>query len=163
MTYRYVMYYDSSGEGSSPNGSVEQESLAYSTDGIYWVRYGDAPVLLPSGNSSDWDGMYSFRSGVTRIGTTYHMWFAGANGDNSIGTYYAHGIGHAYSTDGLNWTKDPDNPVFHVTDGVGWRDVRSYTPCVVYDADRFSGHGEPCNLKMWFTGRTGSNYTIGYL
>jgi hypothetical protein len=161
MTYRYIMYYDSSGEGSSPNGSVEQESLAYSTDGIYWIRYGDEPVLLPSGNAADWDGMYSFRTTIIRLGTTFHMWYAGANGDNSIGTYYAHGIGHATSTDGLNWAKDPDNPVFHVTDGVGWRDVRTYTPCVIYDANEFSGHGESCHFKMWFTGRTGSNYTIG--
>ena len=165
MTYSYVMYYDSSGEGSSPNGSIEQESLAYSVDGIYWIRYGNEPVLLPSGNSADWDGMYTYRASVDRINGTYHMWYAGASGDNSIGTYYAHGIGHATSNDGLTWIKDPDNPAFHVTDGVGWRDVRSYTPCVIYDSNRFSGHGDICPYKIWFTGRTNSpstNYTIGY-
>jgi hypothetical protein len=161
ITYRYIMYYDCSGEGASPNGSIEQEALAYSVDGIYWIRYGDQPVLLPSGNAADWDGMYSYRSTIIRIAGLYHMWYSGANGDNSIGTYYAHGIGHAVSNDGLNWTKDPDNPVFHVTDGVTWRDVRTYTPCVIYDAEGFSGHGRSCNYKMWFTGRTGSNYTIG--
>lgn len=162
MTYRYVMYYDSSTEGFSPNGSVEQTSLAYSTDGIYWVRYGDEPVVLPSGDPADWDGLYAFHSCVLRIDGTYHLWYAGANGDNSIGTYYAHGIGHAVSDDGLNWTKDGDNPAVHVGDGVAWRDVRSYTPSVIYDGDRFSGHGESCLTKIWFTGRTGSNYTIGY-
>ncbi len=162
MTYRYVMYYDSSGEGASPNGSVEQESLAYSTDGIYWIRCGNEPVLLPSGNQNQWDGWYSYRSSVVTTPTGYHMWYSGANGDDSIGTYYAHGIGYASSTDGLNWTKDPDNPVFHVTDGVGWRNVRTYTPSVLFDANQFSGHGAAVNWKMWFTGRTGSNYTIGY-
>ena len=162
MTYRYVMYYDCSGEGSSPNGSYEQESLAYSIDGIYWIRFGDEPVLLPSGDPTHWDGMYSYRACVIATASGFHMWYAGANADNSIGTYYAHGIGHASSTDGLNWTKDPDNPVFHVTDGVGWRDVRTYTPWVLFDANQFSGHGAAVNWKMWFTGRTGSNYTIGY-
>jgi len=157
MTYRYVMYYDSSGEGASPNGSLEQTSLAYSTDGIYWIRYGDAPVLIPSGDANDWDGMYSYRASVLEINGTYHMWYAGANGDNSIGTYYAHGIGHAVSNDGLNWSLDVDNPAMHVSDGVAWRDVRTYTPVVVHPV---GGADDTC-LQMWFTGRTGSNYTIG--
>jgi hypothetical protein len=162
MTYRYVMYYDSSGEGASPNGSIEQESLVYSIDGIYWIRYGNEPVLLPSGNQSHWDGWYSYRGCVVATASGYHMWYSGANGDNSIGTYYAHCIGHASSSDGLNWIKDPDNPIFHVTDGVGWRNVRSYAPWVLFDANQFSGHGAPVNWKMYFTGLTGSNYTIGY-
>lgn len=162
MSYRYVMYYDSSSEGSIPADGYEQTSVAYSTDGVYWIRYGDQPVVLPSGTVSDWDGFYTYRASVQVINGSYHMWYAGANGDNSIGTYYAHGIGHATSPDGLNWTKDTDNPALHVTDGVAWRDVRSYAPSVVYNGNRFNGHGEACLYKMWFTGRTGSNYTIGY-
>lgn len=162
MTYRYVMYYDSSSEGTSTIGTNEDTSLAYSTDGLYWIRYGDAPVLIRSGNAADWDGEYSYRSDVHLINGTYHLWYSGANGDNTIGTYYAHGIGHASSTNGLNWTVDSDNPAFHCTDGVAWRDVRSYTPSVLYDSANFSGHGDSCPIKIWFTGRTGSNYTIGY-
>jgi PKD repeat protein len=163
MTYRYIMYYDSSSEGTSPEGSAEQTSLAYSTNGIYWIRYGDAAVLIPSGNGADWDGEYSYRVSVMRIGSQYHMWYSGANGDNSIGTYYAHGIGHATSSDGLNWIKDADNPALHVMDGLAWRNVRSYTPIVIYDAAGFSSHGDAYQYKMWYTGRdAGGNYTIGY-
>jgi hypothetical protein len=165
MSYHYVMYYDSSGEGNSPNGSVEQTSLAYSVDGIYWIRYGDEPVVIPSGDETDWDGKYSFRASVLKVDDTYHMWFAGADGNPlSMGTYYAQGIGYASSADGLNWTKDPDNPVMHVSDGLDWRNVRTYTPMVLYDPDLFSGHGDSYIFKMWFNGRENdpTNYTVGY-
>lgn len=158
MSYRYVLYYDNSPEGALPGSGYEQTSLAYSTDGLYWIRHGDEPVLIPSGNTGDWDGMYSYRASVLEICGTYHMWYSGANGDNSIGTYYAHGIGHAVSSDGLSWSLDGDNPALHVSDGVAWRNVRTYTPAVVH---RTGGAGDPC-LEMWFTGRTGSNYTIGF-
>lgn len=163
MTYRYIMYYDSSSEGTSPEGSQEQTSLAYSTDGIYWIRYGDEPVIIPSGNTAEWDGWYVYRSHVIRVGCNYHLWYSGANGDSSIGTSYAHGIGHAVSSDGLNWTIDTDNPVMRVTDGLSWRSVRSYTPSVVYDSARFSGHGDSYPYKMWYTGRNSAgNTAIGY-
>ena len=162
MTYSYVMYYLAAGEGGTPNGSREQEALAYSVDGIYWIRYGDEPVLMTSGDITDWDGRYTYGSTVVRIGGVYHMWYIGADGDSSKGTFYAHGIGHASSPDGLNWTRDPDNPVFHCTDGVAWRNVNTHAPSVIYDPNNFSGHGDPYPLKMWFAGRTGSNDTIGY-
>ena len=163
MTYRYVMYYDTSSEGTSPEGSQEQTSLAYSTNGIYWIRYGDQPVLIPSGNTSEWDGWYRYRSCVIRVGSAYHLWFSGANGDSSVGTSYAHGIGHASSSDGLNWTVDADNPAMHTTDGIAWRSVRSYTSSVLYDSARFSSHGDAYPYKMWYTGRDASgNTTIGY-
>lgn len=161
-SWRYLMYFDSSSEGFSPNGSVEQTSLAYSSDGLFWIRYGDQPVLLPSGNPAEWDGLYAYRASVIRIENTWHLWYSGANGNDAIGTPYAHGIGHAASVDGLNWVRDSDNPALHVSDGIPWRSVRTYTPAVLYDPNRFSGHGDACLLKMLFSGRDSENYAIGY-
>ena len=158
FTYKYVMYYDSSSEGTSPNKTNEDTSLAYSANGIYWIRYGDKPVLISSGNSTDWDGKYSYRVSIVKVGNIYHLWYSGANG---LGPeYYAQGIGHATSMDGINWVKD-SNPVFHSNDGFLWRNGRTYTPSVLYDPNGFETGGCP-NIKMWFTGKTGSNYTIGY-
>jgi len=60
-------------------------------------------------------------------------------------------IGLAVSNDGINWTKDATNPIFHKDDGVTWRNKRTYTPVVIAD-------------QMWFSGRdvdTGV-YAIGY-
>ncbi|NYT13745.1 MAG: hypothetical protein GKC01_04455 [Candidatus Methanofastidiosa archaeon] len=158
FSYKYIMYYDSSSEGTSPNQTNEDTSLAYSANGIYWIRYGDKPVLISSGDPNDWDGKYSYRVSVVKIDNIYHLWYSGANG---LGPeYYAQGIGHATSIDGINWTKEAF-PVFHSNDGKEWRNARTYTPLVLYDRNGFETGSCP-NLKMWFNGKTGSEYTIGY-
>jgi hypothetical protein len=33
---------------------------------------------------------------------------------------------------------------------------------VIYDAAQFSGAGEAVYFKMWYSGLTGANYTMGY-
>jgi predicted GH43/DUF377 family glycosyl hydrolase len=146
------MYYDSASEGTNPAIGNEQIALAYSTDGIYWIRYGDQPVIIPSGNSNDWNGMYAFGAKVVKIGDIYHMWYTGANGVDP--DFYAQGIGYATSTDGINWAKEK-NSVFHRDDGIPWRSARAYAPWVIYDSKGFGSGGCP-NIKMWFSGKSGS-------
>lgn len=155
MSYNYVMYYDL-GDGTQTPNVDEFEALAYSVDGIYWIRYGSTPVLLPSGNPSQWDGMYTFRPTIVQIGGVYHMWYSGSDGTSGTygcqqGRYYARGVGHATSTDGINWTKDSSNPFKHVCDGVAYRNERSYTPWVLYSPTFFDGHGGHSHFKGWFT------------
>jgi len=75
------------------------------------------------------------------------MWFTG-------GQKASHeGIGYAYSTDGLHWTRSANNPIMHKVDGVLWRSERTYTPAVVKDGNTY---------KMWFSGKDDTNYAIGY-
>lgn len=128
--------------------------IYYSTspDGINW-----SPNSFPDGNTpvfsadpSTWEGVYVTKVCVLKVGGLYVMWYgAGAPTDANKG------IGAAYSTDGISWTRYPDNPIFHVNDGKAWRDDRTYTPWVIYDEGMY---------KMWFTGKskTPSNYAIGY-
>ncbi len=140
---KYVMYY------MATNGTNEYIGLAYSVDGKHWKRYGDVPVLSPCTIYDDPSVGWDYRSvGYPTViegsGGIWHMWFCGGPNTN-------HGIGYASSGDGINWTKDPSNPIFHKDDGVAWRDERTYTPVVIGD-------------QMWFSGRdaeTGS-YAIGY-
>ena len=76
--------------------------LATSTDGVHWSRYAGNPVLLPS--SAGWDG---FSVGAPRVyfdGTRYYMYYRG----NSSGLPQT---GLATSSNGVDWTKDPLNPV----------------------------------------------------
>ncbi|HPB34184.1 MAG TPA: hypothetical protein PLW61_05430, partial [Caldisericia bacterium] len=148
MTYKYIMYYDTSSEGFSPEKSSEQLALAYSVNGIYWIRYGDKPVLIPSGNDNDWDGKYITRGTVLKFeDATFGLWYSGGVEDSNDG------IGYATSLDGITWIKSASNPILHQNDGVLWRNDRTYTPWVIKDS---------CNYRMWFSGRdTNSNYTIG--
>ncbi|MBC7248518.1 MAG: DUF11 domain-containing protein [Actinobacteria bacterium] len=151
--YSFTMYFDGT------TGGVQVIGLAYSADGNYWTRYGDAPVL-GLGAPGEWDSNYVTSGEVLRDGSgQWHLWYSG-------GVSAAHeGIGHAVSADGITWTKDAANPIFHVSDGVPWRNVRTYTPSVLYSPTGFDGHGDAASFKMWFNGRTNTpveNYAIGY-
>ena len=125
-TWPYAMFFDCSSESPfpGPNGSIEACGLAYSDDGIIWTRFGDVPAVIPPGISSGaWDATYIYRPSVCIINGTYHMYYCGSNGDPAIGHFVdpdnmvsgasvtpvstAHGIGHASSTNGINWLRDP--------------------------------------------------------
>ena len=139
---KYVMYYDGT------TGADEFMGLAVSNDGINWRGYNDgaAPVLDSSAFGWD-DGYVCFGTIIKENDDAYHMWYSGG----SVPAYALNeGIGYAFSTDGINWTRDAGNPIFHKNDGVGWRDNRTYTPMVIGD-------------EMWFTGKsTAGVYSIGY-
>lgn len=166
-TFPYVMYYDIA-------TSVQQEvaesiALAYSSDGLNWFRFGSQPILIPSGNvGMDWDATHHFRPSVIISQGVYHMFYSGSNQfvDPLTTVPYAHGIGHASSLDGITWVKDADNPIFIYSDGVAWRNTRTYTPFVLFSPFCDAGSCPSCVAKMWFTGGTGlvtgANQGIGY-
>ncbi len=159
LSYRYVMYYDSASEGFSPDGSMRQISLAYSTDGIFWIRYGDQPVIVPGG-AGGWDGMYAYRASVLMIDGLYHMWYAG--GDGQAPAYDAKGIGHGTSEDGISWVLD-DEPVIDVGDNESWRLDRTGAPCVVAGTAAQLRSSSGISTKMWAMGEDiGGVSAIGY-
>lgn len=165
-TFPYVMFYDTSSEGLGPGSSVEQIGLAYSSDGLNWTRFGSEPILIPSGIATDWDGTHAFRPSVINVHGTYHLFYSGSNDniDPDTTVPYAHGIGHASSADGINWALDSDNPIFIYSDGIAWRNTRTYTPFVLFG--KFCSKHCNCLAKMWFTGGAGltpgENQAIGY-
>lgn len=175
-TFPFVMFYDIS--NGSPTPGAHAVGLAYSKNGINWNRYGSNPILSP-GNSTDWDGTNVFRPSMIKVEGTYHLFYSGSNAtiDPATTVSYAHGIGHASSNDGVNWIKDSDNPIFIFSDGVEWRNSRTYTPFVLYDDFKnvrqrnstSSSQNPNCLanfLKMWFGGGMGTtigkNQGIGY-
>jgi hypothetical protein len=167
--YSFAMYYDGT------TGGAEVIGLAYSSDGNHWYRYGSGPVL-DLGHEGAWDGpLPGSTSAFDTMGTvikgadgTWRMWYSGWQTSTpppptpAEATNY--GIGYATSTDGINWTKDSNNPLFYYSDGKPWRDSRTYTPSVLYSPTGFDGHGSAATYKMWFSGKASStgNYTIGY-
>ena len=138
---KFVMYYDGT------TGGTESIGLAVSNDGRNWSGYngGAVPVLAGTGNSGDWDRTYVSRSTTIRESDDlYHMWYSGGDGRMD------HGIGYAASDDGIHWTRDGANPIFHKDDGVPWRANRTYAPVVIGD-------------HMWFTGKSNSGvYAVGH-
>jgi len=147
MGHKYVMYYNVAPMNCIP-GETEATALAYSLDGKHWKRYGDQPVIL-SGPDGAWDSYFVYAWTVIKENDGYHMWYSGGH----AASY--EGIGYAVSPDGINWTAGSNNPVFHVNNGVVWRDVRTYTPSVIKVGNIY---------KMWFSGKESaeSRYSIGY-
>ena len=163
-SYPYTMLYDTSSEGGGPAIGTEQTALAYSADGLAWVRYGAEPILIPSGNDSDWDGQYIYQGHFFKASGTYHMYYSGSNGQplGSLGNETAHGLGYASSLDGLSWVRDP-NPIFIVTDGVAWRNARTYTVSPLFQNPEGTDFCGECAVKMWFNGTNADGVkSIGY-
>ncbi|NQV40733.1 MAG: right-handed parallel beta-helix repeat-containing protein [Candidatus Marinimicrobia bacterium] len=100
---------------------------ATSTDGIEWT-FTSGPVL--EGDLGEWDGDQVFISDVIYLDTLFHAWYSG----NHNGIW---GIGHATSTDGIEWVKDVEiNPVFGPSDS-GWDSGMFYASSVVYNGEYF--------------------------
>lgn len=128
----YRLYYNNGELG----GAI---GLASSPDGLIWTRHPANPVLVP-GQPGDWDGGRLEAPFVLRQGVNnYLMWYSGYDGC---------GIGLATSSDGVNWTKHPANPVL-VPGDQWWNNVCVQHPTVIYE----DGH-----YKMWMmtVGDTGS-------
>ena len=148
--WTFTMYYDGT------TGGDEAIGLGFSSDGITWTGYdagsdGKAdPVLAGTYVSGAWDYDYVSRATIIKnADDDYEMWYSGG-----IVTMN-HGIGYATSSDGITWMRDPNNPIFHKDNGIGWRDSRTYCPSVIKDGNSY---------KMWFTGKdiVSGNYSIGY-
>jgi len=82
--------------------------LANSTDAVHWTRYEGNPVL--PGDPGKWDDPSYLLDpwGIIKVGSTYYLWY------NTIGSVPGLGrcTGLATSTNLINWTKDPHNPIF---------------------------------------------------
>ena len=87
----------------------ENESIGYATspDGVSWTKYINNPVLKV-GASGAWDDHFIHSCTVILVDSIFHMWYTGHTGLDQERNYR---IGHATSPDGVNWSKDTNNPV----------------------------------------------------
>ena len=122
----YYMYY------AGHNGSAWSMGLAFSDDGISWTKYENNPVL--TGTPGEWDQGTLWVPNVIRFNETHFIWVYGAT---------SAGIGVAWSTDGIHWSKYANNPV--ITPTPGWYD----------SAEAEGGHTVLVNGTLYL-------YIIGY-
>ncbi len=106
----YVMFYWA--ENASGRQCVAR---ATSSDGLRWTKH-PKPVLSAT---QPWEKGNVASPGVVHDDGVFHMWY-------SVGLN--HGIGYAWSKDGLSWTKADANPVFPKgSDSVSaYRDANEY-------------------------------------
>jgi len=96
----YHMWY--SGQITS---GVFKLGYATSPDGINWNKKNSGNPVFEDAPSGSWDDTWTRCGDVTLVNDTLHMWYTAEDGD------FNWAIGHATSTDGVNWTRDPGNPV----------------------------------------------------
>ena len=116
-----------------------------------WAEYAGNPVLEP-GAEGQWDSWTLATMNVLKVGGTSHMYYeAGSKGVIDFQ------IGHAVSTDGIHWVKDPANPVIPFGQSGEWDDAETWDPFVLYEDGIF---------KMWYGGTTvregRRDFQIGY-
>lgn len=180
----YVMLFETASPDEANISEVaESIGVAYSDDGINWTRYSqDLPVFMRSGTGVpsgpgietatlfNWDGSTAYRpSLVIDDNGIYHLFYSSSNfwihtedfaPPNFLGFG---GIGHASSRDGITWSRDPENPIFHFSNGQDWRGGRTSAASVLYN--NFGGVKK--QWKMWYSGgpvftNTGEQCGIGY-
>jgi predicted GH43/DUF377 family glycosyl hydrolase len=113
----YHMWYTGQAKGRSWIG------YATSGDSQHWKRMSQRPVLSPE---QSWENAAVMCPHVlcdAELGV-YRMWYSGGE------QYEPNAIGYATSSDGLHWTKHPDNPVFRPDKGSPWEQER-VTACQV--------------------------------
>jgi hypothetical protein len=131
---------------SGCDGANCRIGYATSPDGVHWTKYDGNPVL-DVGPSGGWDTTNVFYPYVLHNGGAYEMWYSGYNGS-------AYGIGHATSTNGVSWDRQPDNPVITTGAADSWDSKYVLASSVIAQCGA---------LKMWYTGRDASNVNrIGY-
>lgn len=98
----YYMYYTGKTELND-----HRIGLAISSDGINWKKYEGNPIIQPSRN---WEGSGIYYASIIKENNKFKMVY-----QNSYNNYIS-GFGMAYSTDGIIWTKDSNNPIFTETE-----------------------------------------------
>ena len=100
------VYSDGSGYHMWYSGGLTISGIGYATapDPTSWCRQSSSPVLV-KGGAGAWDQDYAYLPVVIRNDSLYQMWYTGRSASGIVQT------GYATSTDGLNWSKYPNNPV----------------------------------------------------
>jgi hypothetical protein len=87
----------------TPNGFTNNGiSVATSSDG---VTFGSPTSAIPVGGAGAFDQQGCFQPYILVVNGTWYAYYNGYNGTK-------YGAGLATSTDGINWTKSPSNPIF---------------------------------------------------
>lgn len=133
----YKMWY-----GARDSSGIWRIGYATSLNGIDWNRHPD-PVLQPS---LSWESTVVASANVIFLDGIYHMYY-------HAGPVFLHYIGHATSTDGINWTKDP-SPILERGSSLADFDRNMIAaPSVVRVANK---------LRLYYAGHDGANWRIGF-
>lgn len=137
---QYYLYY------TGRNIPYYSIGLAISNDGINFTKYSGNPILV---NDKPWEGTGVLYPTIYFENNVYKMIYMNAQGT---------GFGLAQSTDGINWTKNPQNPFFRKDQTAnGWGNSKIAYPNAIKVNNDF---------RIYYSGASNSYnpyYKIGFL
>ena len=103
------------------------------------------------GKGEAWDNAVVSEAKVIFDGQSYHLWYAARQ--RLDGKKSPMLVGYATSTDGLNWTRHPDNPI--MSPGLPGSPEANfvYPPYILFDGDTF---------RMWYSAHDFQEWSINY-
>jgi predicted GH43/DUF377 family glycosyl hydrolase len=141
----YKMWYFGTRSDFTNNWRI---GYATSPDGVNWTRQNDGNAVLDLGAAGEWDDAYVGHFTVIRDDSQLKMWYRGTRSPGASGS-----IGLATSTDGVTWTKYPENPVLTGTPGT-WDATVVNHPNVILNNSTY---------EMWYGGQGNTGvYNVGY-
>lgn len=140
----YKMWY------AARDNGIWRIGYASSENGTLWAKHPSNPVLTAT---QPWEGDVVVRPSVIITDTMYQVWYhAGLRYHPNPKLPLV--IDFAYSTDGVTWTKPPEeNPALQRETTNSFDDSLIVGPSVLKRGDVY---------QMWYGGNDGSNWRIGY-
>ncbi len=133
----FKMWY-SGGEQYEP----DEVGYAYSKDGINWTKYDGNPIFKPG---VGWEEKKIGSFQVVKINYTYYAFY------NAFDRNVISRIGMAKSKDGINWVRNPGNPIIIQGMKGSWNDFHVYKPIALFNENKW---------LLWYNAR-GSRERIG--
>lgn len=132
-------------------GGIGSIGYATSINGLNWTRPINHPVIT-RGSYNSWDDYSVAIGAVMYENNQYKLYYSGVSHNQNSG------VGLAFSSDGINWTKDPQNPFFRKDQTAnGWGNSNIAYPNVVRVNNDF---------RIYYSGAANSYnpyYKIGFL
>ena len=117
---------------------------------MVWVPYENNPIWPPPEDGT-WCDTGRWVDWMVLVDGTYHLFFVGTS--TPLANLNDWAIGHATSTDGINWEMDPANPVMTPQAEGDWQVTAFIGHPVIHDGKEF---------RMWYGGWDGSRGQGGY-
>jgi len=112
-----TVIYDGAGDWKmwfdAKNGAGEWPQLGYATsvDGMSWTKVG---AVITKGGAGTWDSLTTHHPACIKYNGVYYLYYTGSD------TTDLKHIGLATSVNGINWTKEPTNPILSRGTGAEW-------------------------------------------
>lgn len=143
-----ILYESGTFKGYADNGHSYVQYHT-SSDGKSWTC--QAYDILASTSPQAWEASQNQTTpAILKSGSMYVLYYSsGITLENEA-------FGYATSSDGQSFTKYASNPIFSISDGIVWRDNRTYTPSFIQDTGTL--------YVVYYTGKETSTgkYSIGF-